>query len=177
MKKAAKGIVAQILGWQVRRLRKKNDFKIIGVAGSIGKTSTKIAIAKVLSEGLRVQFQEGNYNDLITVPLIFFGLSEPSLFNPLAWLKAFIKIEKQLLKPYPFDVVVVEIGTDGPGQIDRFGKYLHCDITVLTAISHEHMEFFGTLSDVAKEELSVSKYTDLLLINKEPGFVSLSNGL
>ena len=167
MKKTAKLIVARILGMQVKRLRRKNEFKTIGVVGSVGKTSTKIAIAKVLGESLRVQYQEGNYNDLVTVPLIFFGLNEPSLFNPLAWLKVFINIEKQLRRPYPYDAVVLEIGTDSPGQIAQFGSYLHLDIAVLTAISHEHMEFFGDLNGVAKEELSVSQYSDLVLINSD----------
>ena len=63
--------MVRILGWQVRRLRKKNDFKIIGVVGSIGKTSTKLAISKVLESDKKVRYQEGNYNEIISVPLVF----------------------------------------------------------------------------------------------------------
>ncbi len=166
VKKLFKSVVAAILGWQIRRLRRKNNFKIIGIAGSFGKTSTKLTIANVLSSNLKTRFQDGNYNDLVSVPLIFFDLTIPSpLMNPLAWLKVFIKIEKQLKAPYPYEVVVVELGTDGPGQIAQFGQYLHCDVGVLTAISPEHMEHFSNLDRVAKEELAIGKYSDLILYN------------
>ena len=79
MKSMARRLVAVVLGWQVRRLQNKNDYKVIAVAGSIGKTSTKLAVASVLKIGLKVQYQDGNYNDLVTVPLIFFGLKTPIL--------------------------------------------------------------------------------------------------
>jgi UDP-N-acetylmuramoyl-tripeptide--D-alanyl-D-alanine ligase len=167
MKRLSRSLVVRILGWQVRRLRKRNTFKVVGVAGSIGKTSTKFAIANVLKAKHKVRFQEGNYNDLVSVPLIFFGSPIPSLFNPVAWLRVFIKNEEAIGKPYPYDVVVVEIGTDGPGQIAAFGQYLHCDITVVTAITPEHMEFFEDLDHVAQEEFSVSKYSDELVVNTD----------
>lgn len=146
---------------------RKNEFTTIGVVGSIGKTSTKLAIAEALSLKLKVQYQSGNYNDLTTVPLVFFGQHMPALFNPLAWLRVFIKNEVQLKKPYPFDVVVLEIGTDGPGQIAAFGRYIHLDIAVITAITPEHMEFFTDIDEVAKEELSVVNYTDKVIINSD----------
>jgi UDP-N-acetylmuramoyl-tripeptide--D-alanyl-D-alanine ligase len=167
MKKLARNIVVNILSWQLRRLRKNNSFKVVGVVGSIGKTSTKFAIAQVLKQHVRVRYQKGNYNDIVTVPLVFFGLPCPSLFNPLAWLATFIKIELMLQRPYPYDVVVAELGTDGPGQIARFGHFLRCDIAVVTAISLEHMEFFRDLDEVAAEELSVAKYSDKLVISSD----------
>lgn len=167
MKKFAKHFVVSILGWQVRRLRKKHSFKIVGIAGSIGKTSTKFAVASVLRQQFRVQFQEGNYNDIVTVPLIFFGLPEPPLTNPLAWLKTFFAIERQLRKPYPYDVVAVELSTDGPGQITEFKKYIRLDMAVLTAITPEHMEFFSDLAAVATEETAIAAYTKQLIINTD----------
>lgn len=165
MKQLLKSLIVSILGWQVRRLRQKHDFKVIGVVGSIGKTSTKFAIASVLQSQYRVRYQEGNYNDIVTVPLIFFGQAEPSLFNPFAWLRTLLANERQLRVDYPFDVVVAEIGTDAPGQIAAFKQYLHCDIAVVTALTMEHMENFRDLDHVASEELSVSKYADTLVAN------------
>ena len=167
MKKLARSLVAAILGWQVRRLRSKNDFKVIAVAGSIGKTSTKLAIAQVLKAGLKVQFQDGNYNDLVSVPLIFFGQQLPSLFNPVAWLAVFWRNEQLLRARYPYDVVVVELGTDQPGDIGEFGRYLKVDIGVIAAITPEHMEFFKDLDAVASEELALADMSSLLLINKD----------
>lgn len=167
MKSTARRIVISILAGQVRRLRRKNTFAIVGVVGSIGKTSTKLAIAQILSENKRVRYQQGNYNDLVSVPLIFFGHSMPSLTNPLAWAQLFMNNEIQLLKKYPYDVVVVEIGTDGPGQIAAFQQYLRLDIAVVTAIAPEHMEYFADLAAVAAEELSVAEYADELIINTD----------
>lgn len=167
MKQFARSIVVSILGWQVRRLQKKHNFKTVAVAGSIGKTSTKFAIAQLLSEQYRVRWQQGNYNDLASVPLVFFDQSLPSLFNPFAWLAVFVRCEITLHKPYPYDVVVVEVGTDGPGQIVAFKRYLKIDLAVLTAITPEHMEYFKDLDDVAKEELSVVQYSRSILINTD----------
>jgi len=167
MKKLAKRAVAAILGYQVRRLLQKNEIKVVGVVGSIGKTSTKFAIAQTLSAGLRVRYQEGNYNDLVSVPLIFFGENLPSLFNPLAWLALFWRNQKQLGKTYPYDVVVVELGSDGPGQIEEFDRYLKLEIGVITAITPEHMQFFNSLDNVAKEEMAISRFSSLVLANKD----------
>lgn len=167
MKQFARSLIVMILGWQVRRLRNKQSFKIIAIVGSIGKTSTKFAVAQTLSQRYKVRFQEGNYNDLVTVPLVFFGVSAPSLFNPLAWLAVFIRCEAQLHKPYPYDVVVVELGTDGPGQIAAFSQYVQADIAVLTSITPEHMEYFTDLDAVAKEELSVIGYSDHVVMNTD----------
>lgn len=167
MKSLLKNILVAILGSQVRRLRHRHDFKIVGVAGSIGKTSTKLAIARVLQSEMRVHFQEGNYNDIVSVPLVFFGKEMPPLWNPFRWLSIILKNEFQILLPFPFDVVVVELGTDAPGQIAKFRKYLHLDIAVLTAVTEEHMEFFGSLQSVSEEEWSVSFFSDLVYANRD----------
>jgi molybdopterin-biosynthesis enzyme MoeA-like protein len=88
MKHFLKGIVVSILARQVRLLRKKHHFKIIGVVGGIGKTSTKLAIAQSLGKTLRVRYQEGNYmeyfNDMQAVSseeLSVAGYSEKLIYN------------------------------------------------------------------------------------------------
>jgi len=167
VKKLAKNIVAIILGWQVRRLTHKNDIKIVTVVGSIGKTSTKFAVATALSEKYKTLFQEGNYNDIVFVPLVIFEQPAPSLFNPFAWLRIFISNEIKLRKAFTYEVVVLELGTDAPGQIKQFGKYLRADITVITAITPEHMMNFEDLDAVAEEELSAHQFSKELLINKD----------
>ncbi|HUB93506.1 MAG TPA: Mur ligase family protein [Verrucomicrobiae bacterium] len=167
MKRVLKVVVVAILARQVRLLQEKHDFKIIGVVGGIGKTSTKSAIAQVLGRTLRVRYQEGNYNDIVTVPLIFFGHALPNLRNPFAWIKIFIDNMKQIRGEYPFDVVVVELGTDRVGQIAAFQKYVKLDYAVITAIVPEHMEYFNTMQTVASEELSVAEYTKKLIYNAD----------
>lgn len=167
MKKTAKKLIAKVLGWQVRRLTKRHQVQVVGVAGSVGKTSTKLAIAKVLSQTKKVQYQEGNYNDIVSVPLIFFGQQMPSLFNPFAWVATFWRNEKIIRQDYPYDVVVVEVGTDAPGQIDKFRDYLKLDIGVLTAITPEHMEYFAGIDAVAAEEVTIASFSALMLANRD----------
>ncbi|MDB5181834.1 MAG: Mur ligase middle domain protein [Candidatus Saccharibacteria bacterium] len=165
-KKIGKDFVCSILESQVRRLRKKHNFKLVAVVGSIGKTSTKLAIAHALEPSRRVMYQTGNYNDRVTVPLVMFGRKLPSLFNVPAWVKIFLLNEKTIRLPYFYDVVVVELGTDKPGEIARFA-YLEPDITVVTAITPEHMECFKTLDGVAKEELTVCDFSKKILVNAD----------
>lgn len=167
MKKLAKNVIVAVLNWQVKRLYNKNSFKVVVVSGSMGKTSTKLAIAQLLSARFKVQYQDGNYNDVVTVPLIFFGLTQPGLVNPLAWIRTFLKIEQTLKKPYPYDVVVVEVGTDYPGNLVKFKSYLKGDIGVITGVALEHMEFFADLDAVAREEFSISEYCGQLLANAD----------
>ncbi len=163
-KRVGKAILCFFLERQVRQLRARHDFQVIAVVGSVGKTSTKIAIAKVLGANQKVLYQEGNYNDRLTVPLVFFNHQLPGLFNLLAWLKILAANRRIMRQKYPYKYVVVELGTDGPGQIARFA-YLKPELSVVTAVAAEHMEFFGTLDAVAAEELSVCDFSAKALIN------------
>lgn len=152
---------------QVRKLRKKHTFKVVAVAGSIGKTSSKLAVAHVLeSTGIRVQYQTGNYNDRLTVPLVFFGHNLPNLFNIRAWLRIFKQNDRIISGDYPYDIVVVELGTDGPGQLQKFA-YVKPELLIVTAISAEHMEFFKTLDAVALEEMSLIPCSKQILLNTD----------
>lgn len=166
MKKLAKSRIVSILGWQVKRLTSRSNFKTIGVVGSMGKTSTKLSIAQYLSSHYKVQFQDGNYNDIVTVPLVIFGHVNPSsLINPIAWVKILLSNELQILKRSKYDFIVLELGVDGPGQMEHFGKYLKIDLLVITAISVEHMEFFKSIDSVAIEELAATKFSNMVVVN------------
>lgn len=166
MKAFLKKIVVAILSWQVKRLYKKNsDLIVIGVTGSVGKTSTKLAISKIVSQKFKTQYQNGNYNDITTIPLVFFGQAAPNLFNPFAWLKTLFINELKIAKKYEYEVVVIELGADGPGQLAKFKKFLAFDIGVLTAITPEHMEYFKTLEAVAAEEKEIVNLSKTVLLN------------
>lgn len=167
MKKLFKPLIVWVLWRQVARLRAKYNPLVIAVAGSIGKTGTKRAIATVLSEGKKVQWEDGNYNDIVSVPLIFFGQKMPSLLNPVAWLIVFIKNEMMLRGEYPYDVVVVEVGSDYYGNLDEFIARLKVDYGVLTGISAEHMMNFADLDAVAEEESKIAQMSEQLLVNAD----------
>jgi len=165
-KKFARACLASTLESQVRRLRKRHSFKIVAVSGSVGKTSTKLAVAELLGQRYRVLHQAGNYNDRLTVPLVFFNQTQPGLYNLFAWMRLVGQNEAAIYHPFLYDIVVVELGTDKPGLMREFA-YLNPDITVLTAITPEHMENFGTLDAVAAEELEVFSYSKKLLVNAD----------
>jgi UDP-N-acetylmuramoyl-tripeptide--D-alanyl-D-alanine ligase len=164
LKKLGKAWLCRRLERQVQQLRAKNDFTLIAVAGSVGKTSTKLAIAKTLAVNKKVSYQDGNYNDRLTVPLVFFGQEQPGIYDVFAWRKILQQNKSRLQKKYPYDLVVVELGVDGPGQMQDFA-YLQPDLLVLTAIADEHMQQFRTLDAVAREELAPLSFSDQILLN------------
>ena len=188
MKKYLRSVVIIILWWQVARLRVKYSPVVIGVAGSVGKTSTKTAIAKVLEKKYKVAWQEGNYNDVVSIPLVFFQRSIPSVFNLFAWMFLFIKNEISIQRGYDYEVVVAELGTDHAGDMAQLRGLLTLDYCVLTAITPEHMAGFTDLDDVAKDELVATELAENLIIDKEgvpekyteklsnPITISLNNG-
>jgi UDP-N-acetylmuramoyl-tripeptide--D-alanyl-D-alanine ligase len=163
-KRYGKALIATMLERQVRQLRRQNEFTLIAVVGSVGKTSTKLAVARLLEQHKRVRYQEGNYNDRVTVPLVLFNVTQPNIYNVVAWTKIYLRNRRKLLQPYPFDVVVVELGIDGPGQMKDFA-YLRPDLTVVTSVAEEHMEYFKTLDVVAREELAVFDFSTQVLVN------------
>lgn len=165
-----KNFLLFLVEFQTKRFLRRHKPKVIAVAGSVGKTSTKLAIATVLGVRYRVLFEEGNYNVEISVPMTIFGLRMPPLAklrNPLTWLLQLWYMERKIRSPFEYDVILLELGTDHPGDIDHFKRYLHPDIAVVTAVAPEHMEYFKTIDAVAREELSVANFSELAIINRD----------
>ena len=163
-----KQFITNLLESRARRLLKKYNPKIVAVTGSVGKTSTKLAIATVLSEKYKVLAHYGSYNTPIALPLAMFDMHLPlSLRNPLSWFKVLSAMNKKLKQPYPYEVLVLELGADAPGDIEYFKKYIHPDIAVVTAVAEEHMLSFGSIDNVAKEELAVTHFSGLSIINRD----------
>jgi UDP-N-acetylmuramyl pentapeptide synthase len=140
----------------------------VAVVGSLGKTSTKLAIATVLSQKYRVLAHYGSYNTPIGLPMAIFNLILPAnLRSASAWRALFRAMRKQLHEPYPYDVLVLELGADKPGDITYFKKYIEPDLAVVTAVAPEHMEFFKTIDAVAAEELAVTHFAKATMINRD----------
>jgi len=106
--------------------------KVIGVAGSNGKTTTRHLIHHVLTHAGKTGTQSPkSFNNHLGVPLT-------------------------LLTALPGDdFVACEIGTNHPGEIDFLSAIARPDIAVITSIGEEHLEFFGDIEGVLKEELSI----------------------
>lgn len=160
--------IATILKWQTTRLIKKVQPIIVGVTGSVGKTSTTQAIATVLQGKFVVRKTYGNYNTDIGIPCSIFEQKIPTrLSNPVSWLVLLIQNEMSILtsKKHIFDVAVLELGTDSIGEIASYA-WLKPDLAVVTAVAPEHMEIFGDLDTVASEELAVISYSKEALLNE-----------
>lgn len=154
--------------YTVKYLQAHPDIKLICVAGSVGKTSTKTAIATVLSQQYRVHMHEGNHNTELTAPLAILGIDYPGeIRSPFAWLSVFRAAKQKIKSPSDVDVIIQELGTDRPGDIPSFGRYLQPDVGVITAITPEHMQNFGTIDAVAAEELSLGNFSKVVIINRD----------
>ena len=144
------------------------EIKLIVIAGSVGKTSTKRALGDLLVQRYRVRMHEGNHNSEVSVPLAILGIALPTkLKNPFSWFGVFRAARRRIRQPTDVDVIVQELGVDHPGDMAAFGEYLRPDIALVTAVTPEHMEFFGTIEAVAQEELSVLSFSKVGLINRD----------
>lgn len=169
VKKTVKRTLISLYSPYVRRYLKLNSkMSLIGVSGSVGKTSTKFAIAEVLrSGGKRVLVHEGAYNDPFASIFVLLGNNYPNINNPVSLFKAFLDIRKASKVENNFDYAVLEIGTDMPGEMAQFGKFAQLDMCVITALTPEHMVNFKSFDDLAGEELEVTKYSKKIIANRD----------
>lgn len=163
-----KKIVLALLERKVKKYLKKHKPLLVVVTGSVGKTSTKLAIATVLAEKYRVRTHEGNHNMEVSVPPSLMGIEYPeSIHSISAWRTVLQAMDTRIKEPKDVDVIVQEFGSSSPGEVPYYAKYLTPDIAVVTAVSEEHMEYFASVDEVAKEELSVARYSKLTVINDD----------
>ncbi len=108
---------------------------VVGITGTVGKTTTKDALATILRHaGKRVSATAGNLNNEIGLPLTILA-SDPRT-----------------------QILVLEMGATHPGDIEDLCAIAPPEIGVLTAISPVHLDSFGTLEELAaaKGELAAS---------------------
>ncbi|MFA5163420.1 MAG: UDP-N-acetylmuramoyl-tripeptide--D-alanyl-D-alanine ligase [Patescibacteria group bacterium] len=144
-----------------RLVLQKYQPQIIGITGSIGKTSAKDAIAWVLSYKFSVRASYKNYNNEIGLPLTILGL-ESGGRSISAWLAVLARALKLLIftdKNYP-KFLILEMGVDRPGDMDYLTKIVKPNIGVVTAVSHSHLEFFGSLSKIQAEKQKLVEQVD-----------------
>ncbi|OGI22296.1 MAG: hypothetical protein A2808_00855 [Candidatus Moranbacteria bacterium RIFCSPHIGHO2_01_FULL_55_24] len=125
---------------------------IVGVTGSVGKSSAKEAIALVLAHSYRVRKSEGNYNNEIGIPLTILGEKSGGR-SLIRWALILFRFIGTLVLPrrYP-EVLVLEMGIDHPGDMDYLLSFVPVNIGVATHISGSHMAYFGSIANIAREK-------------------------
>ncbi len=148
----------KLLAFFARKIIARHKPLIIGITGSIGKSSTRHAIAAALSAKYFLREPEKNYNNEIGIPLTIIGahgIDEDTswLARKFGWLRIFLEALTVWLIPqnYP-KVLVLEYGIDHPGDMDVLVNIVKPDIAVLTTVGISHKEFFSTEKDIAFEK-------------------------
>lgn len=124
--------------------RNKFDVSIIGITGSVGKTTTKEMVSAALSTKYKVLKTAGNMNSQVGLPLMMF------------------RIEKD------HDIAVIEMGISQEGEMQRLASIARAETSVLTNIGVSHIEQLKTKENIRKEKLCIinnSKEESCLFIN------------
>ena len=114
--------------------RRSLDIKVVGISGSVGKTSTKEMIASVLSQKYNVLKTEGNFNNEIGLPLTIFNIREEH------------------------EIAVLEMGISDFGEMTRLAKMARPDICVITNIGCAHLEQLKTRDGILKAKTEMFAY-------------------
>ena len=114
--------------------RRSLDIRVVGISGSVGKTSTKEMIASVLGQKFNVLKTEGNFNNEIGLPLTVFNIREEH------------------------EIAVLEMGISHFGEMTRLAKIARPDICVITNIGVAHIESLGSRDGILKAKTEMFKY-------------------
>ncbi|MGL5055362.1 MAG: UDP-N-acetylmuramoyl-tripeptide--D-alanyl-D-alanine ligase [Fusobacteriaceae bacterium] len=114
--------------------RKEANFKIIGITGSNGKTTTKDILYSVLSQKFKVEKTQGNYNNHIGLPFTILTTNENTQY------------------------LILEMGMSSLGEIDLLCKVAEPDYGIITNIGLSHMEILKTKENVFKAKTEMLKY-------------------
>ena len=114
--------------------RKKFDIPVVGVSGSVGKTSTKEMLYAVLSQRFKTHKTQGNLNNELGVPLTILSMPEEA------------------------QAAVIEMGISDFGEMTRLSRVAQPTICVLTIIGCCHLENLGDRGGVMKAKTEMFKY-------------------
>lgn len=128
--------------------------RVVGVTGSVGKTSAKEAVAAVLGKRWRVGSSPKNLNNEIGLPLAILGEYDSGYRSLWRWAGIVARSLWQLVvrSPHYPEVVVLEYGIDHRGDMDYLLALARPEVAVVTAVSATHLEFLGTVEAVAAEK-------------------------
>ncbi len=157
MKSFLKKIVVVILTWEAKTLIRRHKPTIVGVTGNVGKTTTKDAIYAAIKNSVSARKSEKSFNSEIGVPVTVLGLKN-GWNNPFLWAKNIVDgfFVAFFSKEYPA-VLVLEMGIDRPGDMERLTSWITPDIAVVTRLPSVpvHVEYFGSPEAVVEEKMKL----------------------
>ncbi|MBQ4626273.1 MAG: UDP-N-acetylmuramoyl-tripeptide--D-alanyl-D-alanine ligase, partial [Clostridia bacterium] len=107
------------------------NIKVIGITGSVGKTTTKEMVHTVVSSKYNTLKNEGNLNNEIGVPLTLFRLDKT------------------------YEAAVIEMGMSGFGEISRMTRAVKPDVAIITNIGVSHIEMLGSREGILRAKLEI----------------------
>jgi UDP-N-acetylmuramoyl-tripeptide--D-alanyl-D-alanine ligase len=121
------------LGDFARYYRQQAGYKVVGITGSVGKTTTRQIVYHALKQHFHVSQAQKNFNNQIGLPLTLLDADEKT------------------------QIVVAELGTNYPGEIAYLTRIALPDIAVITSVYSVHLEGLGDLQTIINEKLSISE--------------------
>ncbi|HLS49178.1 MAG TPA: UDP-N-acetylmuramoyl-tripeptide--D-alanyl-D-alanine ligase [Actinomycetaceae bacterium] len=115
----------------LKRLRETGDIRVVGVTGSVGKTTTKDLLAHVLGRFGATVAPRASFNNEIGLPLTVLEATAHTRY------------------------LVLEMGASGRGHIDYLTAIAPLDVAVVLVVGQAHLEGFGTLEDVAEAKAEI----------------------
>lgn len=148
----SRGVLEKILCVFSILILKKYHPIIVGVTGSVGKSSTKEAIALVLSAEYTIRKSEGNYNNEIGIPLTILGERSQG-HSVFGWLGVALRACILLFFPcrHP-EVIILEMAIDRPGDMRYLLSFIPVSVGVMTRIGESHLEHFRSVGAIAREK-------------------------
>lgn len=127
---------------------------IIGVTGSVGKTTTREMIALALSAKYKVTATKGNSNSQVGVPVTLSLLDETA------------------------EVAVVEMGVSKPGEMDKLADIVRPDLAVMTNVGYSHVEYMGSPMLTFEQKIRITKHfndRNILVVNGDDALCNIAS--
>lgn len=180
MKALFKTPIAWLLAALAALILRKYRPLVVMVTGSVGKTSTKDALASVLADRFFLRASEKSYNSEFGVPLTIIGAKNP-WENPAAWMRVIREALALVLLPnlYP-KLLVLEVGADRPGDLARILAICKPDLVVVTRLPDVpvHVEAYVSPQAVREEEFApayaLTNGSPLIISADDPNAVTMA---
>lgn len=172
MKQKLLHLIYVFLKYCAKKYVKKHNPKIIGITGSVGKTSGRMIITQVLKQVQNekiVSTSPKNFNSELGVVFSIFEITE---YTPSIWslLKNILEVlQKLLFSKKPYDILVLEYGIDAPGDMTYLTSIVKPDYGIFTKLDFVHAQFFETKEQIWEEKriLLDSSKEKIYLWNKD----------